>query len=238
MTNSLVVGLGQIGTAVTAVISNYDKFVDTYDPALDHTPSLTTVDVLHICFPYSEHFVSDAKDYIKTYKPWHVVVWSTAPIGTTARIKGAVHSPVEGRHPKLALSIRSMTRWVGGQDHAEVDYFVTSYFKKMNLNTRGVYDSAFTEFLKLRSTAKYGVNLAWTDYEAMVAKELGMDFKLVKDFDRDYNKLYHNLDMDWAQRYILDPPNGKISGHCVVPNAELLDEQFPNDMLKMIKEYK
>lgn len=233
--NSLILGRGEIGKAVSRVIQITDK-VASYDiQDEDNRPS--AADILHICFPYSDEFISEVKTYIATCLPEHVIIWSTVPIGTTKKIKGAVHSPIEGRHPMLDESIRNSVRWVGVNDESEKEFF-TQYFKLMFIKTRVVDNSDFTEFLKLRSTAKYGINLVWTDYEAKVADSLEMDFTLVKKFDEDYNKLYHNLDVSWAKRYILDPPYGKIGGHCVVPNAEILDEQYPSELLKLIKEMK
>lgn len=234
--NSLIIGLGEIGRAVREVIVKTDK-VYTYDLEDDSLTFGSSIDILHICFPYSEDFTKQVKQYVKEVKPWHIIIWSTLPIGITKQVKGAVHSPVEGKHPRLTLSIKSMTRWIGANDETEGIFFF-EYFKELMLKPKLVSDSNFTEFLKLRSTAKYGINLVWTEYEAKVAEQLSMDMDYVREFDRDYNKLYHNLGMDWAQRYILGNPHGKIGGHCVVPNAELLDEQFPSELLKMIKEMK
>ena len=144
---------------------------------------------------------------------------------------------MEGKHPDLALSMRNMPRWIGANNDDKANFF-NSYFLENGFKTRIVPNSDFTEFLKLRSTSKYGINLVWADYEASVAESMGMDFKLINEFDKDYNKLYHELGMDNFQRYLLTPPNGKIGGHCVVPNAELLDKQYPSEMLKMVRKMK
>lgn len=228
---NLIIGYGQIGKAVGEVIGE----AHIYDTVKNDTATQEKYDVLHICFPYSSDFIKYVHAYNINYSPEHIIIWSTVPIGTTKQCAGAVHSPIEGRHPNLARSIKDMVRWVGVNNKKEGEFF-EDYFKKLYINTHIVDNSNYTEFLKLRSTAKYGINLVWTDYEAQVSKDIGMDFKLLKKFDRDYNKLYHNLSMPQFQRYILDPPGGRIGGHCVVPNAEILDEQFPNEMLKMIKE--
>lgn len=232
---SVIIGYGQIGKAVYSVISKTDK-IYIYDKKRERGEYPAIVDVMHVCFPYEdEDFIQAVKDYIKEFKPFNVVIWSTVPIGTTKHIKGAVHSPVEGVHPNLDRSIKNMVRWVGANDATEAMFF-EDYFKKMLLKVKVVPSSNFTELLKLRSTAKYGVNLVWTDYENHLAEKYGMDFEYLKEFDKDYNRLYHNLGMDWAQRYILNPPGGHIGGHCVVPNAKLLDKQNPHEMLKMIKD--
>jgi len=175
-------------------------------------------------------------EYRYKYKSKHTIIYSTVPIGTCGLLD-VTHSPVEGRHPNLEKSIRTMVRWLGSKNKSELDFF-DKLFKEKNIKTRLVDSPEFTEFLKLRSTSKYGVNLVWADYEKSVADDLGMDFELLKEFDRNYNELYEKLDEDWAKRYVLDPPGGKINGHCVVPNSILLDKQYPNQMLKMIEEMK
>lgn len=231
---SLVVGRGAIGNAVAEIISKRDVVI-TYDITNGRYPNVAGVDVLHICFPYNDDasFLAAVQSYINHFTPMHVIIWSTVGIGTTKQVNGAVHSPVEGRHPALAMSIRNMVRWIGSSNKGEAEFFA-AYFKKISIKTHLLPSSDFTEFLKLRSTAKFGINLAWTDYEAETARSIGMDFHLLKDFDKDYNRLYRHLGMPWAQRYILDDPAGKIGGHCVVPNAKLLDNQFPSDLLKKI----
>lgn len=231
---SLVIGRGEIGRAVAETISRVDDVV-TYDLKDGAAPNIKGVDNLHVCIPFTDeaNFLASVEAHINRYKPIHVCIWSTVPVGTTKQIRGAVHSPVEGRHPALAQSVRQMTRWIGANDQGE-GLFWAAHFGLMRLHARIVDNSDFTEFLKLRSTSKFGINLAWANYEASVATELKMDFEFIKEFDKDYNKLYHNLGMDWAQRYILDDPKGKIGGHCVVPNAKILQEQFPTRMLDRV----
>lgn len=229
MERSLIIGMGEIGMAVHGVVGTSQ----TLD--LDKKDIELPIDILHICFPYSDKFADQVNYYAGIYKPNHIIIYSTLPIGTTRKILGAVHSPVEGRHPDLELSIRTMPRWIGTNDQAEGRFFY-GFFAKRNLKVKIVNDSNFTEMLKIRSTAKYGINLLWASYEQSIADDLNMPYVLVKDFDKDYNRLYRDLGQDWAQRYILDPPEGKIGGHCVVPNAKLLNEQYPNKWLEELSE--
>lgn len=233
---SLILGRGQIGNAVSQAVAKRDEVV-SYDTRDGAAPEIKGVDIMHVCFPYYDEagFITSVEMYVKKYTPVHVIIWSTVPVGTTKQIPGAVHSPVEGRHPNLAMSVRTMVRWVGTNNKGEGEFYA-AYFKECWIKTHIVPNSDFTEFLKLRSTSKYGINIVFADYEASVADSLGMDFKLLKDFDRDYNKLYRNLGMEWAQRYILNRPDGQIGGHCVVPNAKLLNNQFPSPLLEKIIE--
>lgn len=224
-----VIGMGEVGKGVYKVLGNYYPVVcrDKESEIIPHK-----IAILDICIPYSDTFEAAVKEYIELYKPRVTIVYSTVPIGTCERL-GVVHSPVEGKHPAIGLSIQNSPRWFGTSDRNKMVVARQGWFKT-RIPIRAMPSANFTEWLKLRSTSKYGINLVWTEYEAAVSKELGMDFSAVKQFDLDYNLLYSKLGMQQFQRYILDPPEGKIGGHCVVPNAELLNKQYPSEMLSMI----
>jgi hypothetical protein len=223
----ILVGYGQIGRAVTQVFSGFHD-IDTYD-ITDEIKPKGIYDLLLVCIPYSKDFVKAVNAYRKEYEVQGTIIFSTVPIGTTRKIPGAVHSPVEGKHPDLAESILLMPRWIGGQS-----YLATQFFEKTKMEVRHADKPEFTEFLKLQSTSNYGINIEWARYCKWVSDRLGMDYDLVKRFNRDYNELYLDLNLDQFQRYILDPPKGNIGGHCVVPNARMLDAQYPNLFLKEI----
>lgn len=233
---SLVIGMGEIGQAVKSVFSSAHT-MRTVDLDKEKTEVFEgeKIIVMHICIPYSENFQKQVRDYIDRYSPKHVIIWSTVPIGTSKVISPKViHSPVEGKHPDLELSIWQMERWIGHNDVQEGIFFV-NYCNTVGLRTKLVENTDFTEALKLLSTTEYGVNIVFASYKARVAEEIGMDFDLAKDWNREYNRLYRQLGMDKRfQKYVLDPPQGKIGGHCVVPNAEILREVFPDAMLDMI----
>lgn len=230
--SEVIVGFGEIGRAVAAVLREPAGVVD---PGQKMDNDLRNVDVMHVCFPYSEGFITYVKTYIKRFKPEHVIIWSTLPIGTTRRIPGAVHSPVEGVHPELALSIRSMVRWVGANDRSEGIFFA-EYFLGLFMKPRVVNNSDFTEALKLLSTTEYGINIEFARYKKQVADDIGMNYEMTKEWNQDYNRLYHNLGMDWANKYVLDAPEGKKGGHCVTPNALLLYKQYPDELVKIVGE--
>lgn len=237
--NSVVIGMGQIGTAVKAVTGSecsYDLRDGSEIGNLTFTDKLSDVDVLHICIPYGETFAADVKHYM-LLRPKHVAVWSTVPIGTCESIDPKiVHTPVEGKHPDLELSIRNMERWIGAVDEAEGEWF-TQYFGELSLKTKVVASSRFTEALKLLSTTEYGVNIEFARYKKHVADSLDMPYKLMKDWNSEYNRLYRDLGLgDKYQKFVLDAPEGAKGGHCVTNNSRLLQQQYPNDMVRTVGE--
>lgn len=229
--NHLIIGMGEIGKAVSGLFPEAQT-LDMEDKVIKGD-----IDVAHICFPYSDKFVDDVEEYYTLYRPTHLVIYSTVPIGTTASLSfHAVHSPVEGKHPDLALSILQMERWVASTNPGETLFFYT-LFDMVGLHVRKIADPSFTEALKLLSTTEYGVNIEFARYKAWVADQIGMPYELTKEWNREYNKLYSNLGMDKRfQKFVLDAPEGPKGGHCVTPNARLLNEQFPNELVEIVGE--
>ena len=224
--NDVVIGYGEIGKAVKEVFCPDARTVDKNF----HTARIGRVNVMHICFPYDKDFVHNVQAYMIHYEPKHVVVWSTVQIGTCKKIgREVIHSPVEGRHPNLANSIRKMTRWIGYNDQVEANFF-----KKYigDIQYRLTRNTNHTEALKLLSTTEYGVNIVFAEYKAMVANSIKMPFELTKEWNADYNELYD--DDPRFQKYLLDPPEGKIGGHCVRENSILLNEKYPDDWVRRI----
>lgn len=229
MSESLIIGMGQVGNGLFNVLLGKTS-VATRDK--EQVVIGRRIDILHICIPYSDDFKREVRGYKSLYNPKLTIVYSTVPIGTCEEI-GVVHSPVEGKHPELAKSIMIAPRWLGSSDKELLGKAVD--FWAPFTQVRALPSADYTEWLKLRSTAKYGINIVWSDYENKVSKEIGMDYSAIRQFDMDYNELYENLGLKDFKRYILNPPKGKIGGHCLVPNAKMLNEQFPNKWLEEIK---
>lgn len=226
----VIVGYGQIGKAIHGLFPS----ADCYD--LDSKLMDTSCDFMHVCFPFSDAFKSEVARYQGICNPVRTIVYSTVPIGTCSDLE-VIHSPVEGKHPDLEMSMRFFERWIGASDR-EAALSAAGLFMEIGIRTRVVNNSNYTEALKLLSTAEYGINIVFAGYKAKVAKALEMPYELTKDWNREYNKLYRNLGLgNRYQKYVLDEPEGPIGGHCVVPNAELLANQASDRLLDLIMEY-
>lgn len=232
MKDHLIIGMGEIGKAVSGVLVGAQT-VDLYPTKNISMP----INTLHICFPYTKDFVNKVIEYLIKYKANYVIIYSTVPIGTCDKISASVaHSPIEGKHPDLELSIRTMERWVASRDKNTLLYFY-NLFKGLGISVKKVKDPLFTEALKLLSTSEYGINIAFAAYKDEVASDIGMDYSLVKEWNKEYNRLYRELGYGKEyQKYVLEAPEGPIGGHCVVPNAKLLNADYPNDMLRIIED--
>ena len=68
--------------------------------------------------------------------------------------------------------------------------------------------------------------------------QIGADFdEAVTDFNETYNSGYDQLGKKNVIRPVLFPPDGPIGGHCVIPNAKLLEKIFESLALDLLKEY-
>lgn len=227
---NLVIGMGEVGNGVFNVLRTR---VSAYARDKESIPILQKIDYLHIAIPYTEDFKEQVKNYMELYNPKVTIVYSTVPIGTCEEL-GVVHSPVEGKHPVIGLSIQNSARWLGSSDKKLLTKAKKLWEKIVPV--RELPSANFTEALKLLSTTEYGVNIEFARYKKKIGDDLGVDYVAMKQWNLDYNQLYKRLGMEQFQKFILDPPEGPKGGHCVTNNAKLLYEQYPDEQVKVVGE--
>lgn len=230
-TTHLIIGYGQIGKSVENVLKNAYAVVKHLgkDEQVEGR-----FDVLHIAFPYSNYFVSYVNAYKKRYlnPAGIVIVHSTVAIGTCDKI-GAVSSPVRGKHPDLTGGIMSFEKAFGGPDGRQA----AKVFQRCSVPCYIDPDNRSVEAYKLIDTTQYGRAVAdmWRIYR--FCKKHKLNFDTVYTWaNQTYNAGYESLGMPQFKKYILKPMPGKIGGHCVIPNAEILaklyKEEIATDLLK------
>jgi hypothetical protein len=218
--NTLLLGFGEVGQALYKTFKPYHD-IDVLDKdGWVFSPSLISYTILMVAIPChdTDKFVTIVSDTIKKYGIKHTIIFSSIPIGTTSKIPNSVHSPVEGRHSNLAHSMIVFKRFVGGKRTRSLYRF----FKQAGFNVEWVKKPEWTEAIKLMSTTNYGINIEYGRFMDSLCKTLDIPWELVKQYNESYNRLYAILGENGIKRYILNPPKGKIGGHCVRQNAELL----------------
>lgn len=221
----ITVGVGQIGTAILAIMGG-----DGHDPARGMTAS-GEYDVMHVCYPCHdrEEFVKNVLLHKAHFKANLVIIHSTVPVGTTRMIGDAVHSPVRGVHPYLEEGIRTFSKFFGGLRAAEA----SKLFEEKGIATVCTSRPETTELMKLVDTTTYGVNILIEKEIKRLCEENGADFSVAYTMaNNEYNKGYLKLNMPQYQKYVLEHRTGNIGGHCIMPNVELFDSW----MCDLIKE--
>src|SRR5689334_14159441 len=114
----IVAGLGEVGRPLFELLREKYHVI-----GIDIDPVITDGEcaVLHICYPFSEHFVDTTLRYIEQNRPKLTVINSTVIPGTTRSVYSragvpVVYSPIRGKHFKMKQDLTNYTKFIGGID--------------------------------------------------------------------------------------------------------------------------
>ena len=227
----IIIGAGEVGVSLFKVLTQY------YDVVLRNKDSNLEgkFDIIHICYPYNKNFIKISKFYIKKYQSNLVIVHSTIPVGTTKKISlTAVHSPIRGLHPNLEKGIKTFVKYFGGKKAKEA----ANIFSNIGIKTQCFKKSETTELLKILDTTYYGWNIIFAKEVKRICDKMKLNFDEVYTIaNRDYNKGYKKLGKSNVVRPVLKAMPGKIGGHCIIPNTDLLKDWATDIIKKRNKKY-
>jgi hypothetical protein len=226
----IIVGAGEVGHCLFDSMKHIHS-LRFHDPVKGYVVDSFSFrdEVLLIAIPWSSNFVKDVKKLQERFLPIVTIVFSTVPVGTCRKL-GAVHSPIEALHSNnMASYMFHWPRWMAPQDETAV-----WFFQEVGFQVKVLEDSRQTEYLKLRSTAAYGLAIEFARQSRKAAKMIGMDYDRIMEYDSDYNALNRAMGVPEYQRYILHAPLGNIGGHCIIPNAILLHKWWPSWITEII----
>ena len=157
-------------------------------------------------------------------------------MGTSASIRGLVaHVPLRGRHDNLADGIRKYTLFIGADDKDACKEAV-EYFKKLDFDIYNKCKSLRdTELAKLLSLTQFAYNIEFTRYAKKCCDKLGVNYSVIQDYTTSYNKGILDLEKEEGVNFLkcnLEPPKGKIGGHCVLEALEKIHAQESNGAIK------
>ena len=228
---SLICGYGQIGQALYKILKDHypigvidDKKPGADFEVLDSAYNLANkgeCDIIHICFGYSDEFISEVKRYQELYKPKFTVIHSTVKPGTCRQL-GAISSPCLGIHPNLESGLRTFTKFLGGPQASEV----ANYFRRAGMKVYLFSEPETPELMKILDTTFYGLCVEYTKDVKMQCEKLGVPFEAWTLWTNNYNQGYKELGREEFTRPNLVPITEKTKGHCVIPNLSLIDTDF------------
>lgn len=238
--NHLIIGFGEVGSSLSKIILKAGHSFVSIDPEKGLSlPGEQVFDVMHITFPYSENFVESVKWYLDSFSFNTCIIHSTVKVGTCDLIKDqrVSYSYVTGRHPEMEKEMLAFRKQVASPYKPARNQAILA------LNAIGFtcdeHDSyREVELMKHVDTAYYGVCIAFHKFIGRASEEkYGVSAKKVVKATEIYNEGYKSLGFEQFVRPVLEPTQGKIGGHCVVPNAQMLLEDFPDEsILKAIVE--
>jgi len=226
----LILGFGDVGRGLYELLTDGKNTVVAVDKDMELKGQF---DYLHVCFPYSAQFIDYINEYIFKHNPKLVIIHSTVPPGTTESIKlcPCVHSPVRGRHPSMTRDMKIYVKYFGGT-HAEE---AAKIFEDVGVKTKCFPDSNTTELGKLLCNIRWGLNLAFAQEQKRMCDHFGVRYEdVVNEFENSRNMGLEQIDRVNVKMPILYP--GVIGGHCVMPNVEILLQEYPSVFLKVIRD--
>jgi len=220
----IVVGQGEIGKPLRNILGRTYRCI-----GIDIEPVEVTepCSAMHICYPYQvSDFVATTAAYIGKYKPQLTIINSTVVPGTTRQVYDAsgaklAYSPVRGKHVRMEEDLLRYKKFVAGTDdisttlaleHLAAAGFCTDRFRTPEIG----------ELAKLIETTWLGILIGWAQEVERFAESYGASFEEVNAFIRE---------IDFLPSHIFP---GRIGGHCVMPNIELLQQRIQSQFLDTV----
>ncbi len=234
----LVAGLGHVGNPIYELFRGKDYDVAGIDLDVSKGKVTPPIDFLHICFGYGDSFEKETLRYIQENNPRITVIESTVPVGTTRKIyektrKPVFHSPIKGNEKDgMMWGLLNYTKFIGSPDRSlqtEAERLLEN-FKSAGVKAELVGDSNSTELAKLLETSYYALMIAFFQEIERMCIGLKADFEVVSKFQALTTQESGHKHL----RPVFYP--GVIGGHCLIPNAELLESQFDSPFIKAILE--
>jgi len=232
----LIIGKGEVGSSLAAIMQAAGRTAVHHDPPLGIVAQPGTYASVHLCIPFKdlESFLGIAHPLLEQFPSDTVIVHSTVGIGTTRLLGDTVsYSYVTGRHPQLDTEMLWFKRHLGCVS-AERRSRAASLLRELSFEVIEHENPDAVEFGKLFDTTYYGICVAWTKLAASIASENGIDFTEIEIMNRTYNQGYAQHDLAKYARPELHPTPGPIGGHCVVPNAKILQRLHPHPLIQSV----
>lgn len=227
---SLIIGAGQVGSALKEVLStHYEVVIRDIDDL-----QVEGVKVLHICYPDHEGFVENTRKYVEQYKPNLTIIHSSVPVGTTSKCgDDYVYSPVRGRHPRLAIEMKKFHKFVASKNQSKArQAFV--YFESCGWPTYLADTTESLELFKVISNVHMGLEVAWRQEVERMLNSFRIRSNDYDQWEKTYRDGYFVTQDYNLMRSLMKPD--PIGGHCILPCTEILRSQFPSKLFDFILE--
>lgn len=212
---TLIIGGGEVGTALSRVLKDYSPDIQDIDNWLEGG-----YEIMHVCIPWSDNFYWEVKKYKAKFDPKYTVIHSTVPPGTS-RSLGALHSPIRGCHPYLEESIKTFEKFIGGGSASDV----ADYFRRVGIKIILCDKQETTELGKLLDTEYYRTVIEFVKRSKELSDQYSVPFhEAYTLFNLTYNEGYTKLGHPEYVRPTLQAIMKEIGGHCLLPNKRILDE--------------
>lgn len=224
----LIVGRGEVGEALFEITRGIYPSVQWLDVEPEQVSG--KISIMHICYPYTNSFIGEVINHIRYFKPELTIIESTVVPYTTLKIfeetnRPICHSPYRGNvKDGFKWAFFSYTKYIGPVK-PEYGKIAEEHYQKLGFKTYLCNSPLETEFMKLIETTYYGLLIGWFQEVHRICRKFNLDEVTVVSF-------LSSIQQESGGKH-LRPTfyPGFIGGHCVVPNAKLLQKIFPSDFI-------
>jgi hypothetical protein len=109
-----------------------------------------------------------------------------------------------------------------------------NHFENLGIETEKFNSPDETELAKILSTTYYGWNIIFQKWVFSLCQKDGLDFENVyTKYNQNYNQGYQDI-LPHVVRPVLKHHEGEIGGHCVIPNAEIIQDWIQDDFTNFL----
>ena len=251
MKKDVVAGLGEIGFPIQKLLSRtipvvgYDKKTKLINTKKSKKYENYETEILHICIPFTKNFISNILILVKKFKPEIIAIHSTVRPTTTQKLQSkllqpVIYSPLRGVHKRKNDKLQAHKKGI----YFDIKRYVKFYSVKPNIPKANIAAQKFSKRLRscglktkrnstpvtlelakiLCDTSYYGWLITYSQLTDMIAKQHNVDYDEMWSFSEEIHKFLGNRPKMYP---------GHISGHCVIPNLELVQNQTL-DLIKKI----
>lgn len=242
---NVVAGLGEIGYPIFKLISKYNNVIGfdinpkLMDQKLISRYESTPTSFLHVCIPFSKHFMANVISLYNKFKPKYIVIHSTISPYTTKKLQNnlpvpVIYSATRGVHRRMVYDLKRYTKFFSIEPNAPAAKIASSKFKELmkscGIKTKKMSNPITLELAKiLVDTSYYGWLINYAQLSNFIAKRHNVDYEEMWSFSDEIHKFLGN-------RPKLFP--GFIGGHCVIPNLDLIHNQTLDNIKKFNDQYR
>lgn len=230
MMQPLVIGAGEIGSAIIHCFARQGITCAVHDPPKGANAVVSEYGIVHVCVPAElvpETVMLCRYDAL-------VIVHSTTLPGTLEQSDRPklVHAPVEGRHPMISEYLLKWCMPVSGKPEAVTE--AVGHMRKAAIPAQPwIGPQRVTELAKHLSTLRLGWDVAFMRMVYRLCEKEGVPFALVyTEWTRAYNAVYMS---EGKGRPVLTPDKGVSVSHCVGPNSDTLQSWADEKGYRMLE---
>jgi UDP-2-acetamido-3-amino-2,3-dideoxy-glucuronate N-acetyltransferase len=231
----LVIGMGEVGQALFNILKA--TYPDTQSDDKKWETFITLpIDIVHICIPHTEDFIEIVSDYEARFAPKYLVIHSSVPVGTTAKIAKIAkckvyYSPIRGHHANMEQELRVYVKYIASD--SDVTDTVSKYFEGAGISTEMMSDTMSVELMKLLELYRYGLYIAGAKEQEKICDHFHKLYGIVvTQFEETSNAGLISLGKAQQCQPILWPFKDYVGGHCTVEDMDILLRQVDMPLLK------